>query len=298
LVAARGRIAAGRRRQARLTRHAPEGYAGDVSVLQRLRQRAPGDEVDRPRSRRFAHNPHDRFWWHRLPGADYVPPLYGVLSDDEWRIVEGWYADTLKADSIGEINVPAMSMIQGLIMGSAIRRIVQLGHYYGYSALLVGFMLRAMGAGGTLFSIDIDPKATDFTQKWVDRAGLGAQVGLHLGDSAAQSSLDAAVQALGAMPELILLDSSHQYEHTLRELDLWVPRMAPGSIMLLHDTSVFAQTFDTAGAGGVQRALDEWLPDHPEAAFLSLNRQVTPQDHAADLVYKDGCGLGILQRLR
>jgi predicted O-methyltransferase YrrM len=264
-----------------------------VSFLQRLRS---PDGAAPPRSRRFAGESHPRFWWHHLPGTDYVPPLYGVLSDDEWEVMQGWYDATLANDSIGEINVPAMSMIQGLVMGSAVTRIVQLGHYYGYSALLIGFMLRAMGSGGTLLSIDIDPKATDFTQRWVDRARLGSQVRLHLGDSAAPESLDVAVAALGGMPQLILLDSSHQYEHTLRELDLWVPRMEPGTIMLLHDVSVFAKTFDTAGAGGVQKALDDWLPQHPEAAFLSLNREVIPESDAADLVYKDGCGLGILQR--
>jgi predicted O-methyltransferase YrrM len=220
-----------------------------------------------------------------------------VLADNEWEVMARWYDDTARNGSIGEINVPAMSMVQGLVMGSAVTRIVQLGHYYGYSALLIGFMLRAMGAGGQLFSVDIDPEATAFSQAWVDRAGLGGHVRLYLGDSAAESSLNAAIEALGDMPQLILLDSSHQYEHTLRELDLWVPRMEPGSVMLLHDTSVFAQTFDVAGAGGVQRAVDEWLPDHPEAEFLSLNRQVMPGSNAADLVYKDGCGLGILQRV-
>ena len=271
-----------------------------MSLVQRLRKRALAAHGDsRLRSRRFADNSHDRFWWHHLPGTDYVPPIYGVLTDDEWRVIERWYEDSARNRGIGEINVPAMSMIQGLVMGSAISRIVQLGHFFGYSSLLRGFMLRAMGAGGKLLSIDIDRAATDFTQKWVDRAGLGEQVELHLGDSAAGSSVDAAVNALGGMPQLILLDSSHQYEHTLRELELWVPRMEPGSIMLLHDTSVFAQTFDSAGAGGVQRALDEWVANHPgEAEFVSLNRQVAPRAHAGDLAYKDGCGLGILQRLR
>jgi hypothetical protein len=48
----------------------------------------------------------------------------------------------------------------------------------------------------------------------------------------------------------------------------------------------------------VQKALDDWLSERPEAAYLNLNRQVTPQDNGADLAYKDGCGLGILQRLR
>jgi predicted O-methyltransferase YrrM len=269
-----------------------------VSVLQRLRQRAGGNGTSPERSRRFADNPHGRFWWHRMPGTDYVPPLYGALSDEEWSIVEGWYDDTERANSIGEINVPAMSFVQGLVMGSAIRTIVQLGHYYGYSTLLVGFMLRAMGNDGRLVSIDIDPKATEFTQKWVDRAGLSEYVHLHLGDSADEASLDVAVHELGGMPQLIVLDSSHQYEHTVRELDLWVPRMEPSTLMLLHDTSTFATAFDTGGAGGVQKALDDWLPGHPEAAFLSLNRQVSQFDSAGDLAYKDGCGLGILQRLR
>ena len=103
-------------------------------------------------------------------------------------------------------------------------------------------------------------------------------------------------QALGGMPGLILLDSSHQYAHTLRELDLWVPRMAPGSLLLAHDTSTFATTFDSTGEGGVQRAFDEWLPAHPEAAFVSLNRHVAPGDPGTGLAYMDGCGLGILQQ--
>jgi predicted O-methyltransferase YrrM len=268
-----------------------------VPILRRRRETALANGEQATRSRRFASEAHDRFWWHHLPGTDYVPPVYATLSNAEWQVMDDWYEDTARNGSIGEINVPAMSMAQGLVMGSAVKRIVQLGHYYGYSALLIGFMLRAMSAGGQLFSVDTDPAATAFSQSWIDRAGLGEQVILHLGDSAAEASVDAAVGALGGMPQLILLDSSHQYEHTLRELDLWVPRMEAGAIMLLHDTSVFAQTFDVAGAGGVQRALAEWLSDHPEAEFMSLNRQVTPGSNAAELVYKDGCGLGILQRV-
>jgi predicted O-methyltransferase YrrM len=270
---------------------------GRYRLTSRCREDAAANHQPTSRSRRFADDEHARFWWHHLSGTDYVPPLYAILSADEWQIVEGWFEETGRGrdGSIGEIAVPAMSIVQGLVMGSAIRRIVQLGHYYGYSSLLIGFMLRAMRAGGQLFSIDIDPRATSFTQRWIDHAGLGEQVRLHVGDSSAESSLEAAAKALDGTPELILLDSSHQYEHTLRELDLWVPRMTPGSMMLLHDSSSFAQSFDTCHAGGVQKALDDWLPEHPEAAFINLNRQVTSLESTPDLVYKDSCGLGILQ---
>jgi predicted O-methyltransferase YrrM len=266
-----------------------------VSVLGRLRRaQAPDD----PRSLRFSAEDDGRFWWHKLPGTDYVPPIYASLSDDEWAVMAAWYEETARIDAVGEINVPAMSLVQGLVMGNAIGPIVQLGHYFGYSALLIGFMLRRMDARPGLVSIDIDDQATRFTQRWIDRAGLGHFVRLHTGDSAAESSLKVATTALGGMPQLILLDSSHQYEHTLRELELWVPRMEPFSLLLLHDTSTYATSFDTAGAGGVQKALDDWMPGRPDVAYISLNRQVAPEDHAAQLTYKDGCGLGIVQKLR
>jgi predicted O-methyltransferase YrrM len=253
--------------------------------------------VSAARSRRFSDDPHGRFWWHHLDGTDYVPPIYHVLTDAEWQIMDDWYATTLAADSIGEINVPAMSMIQGFISGGAVTRVVQLGHYYGYSALLIGFWLRHMDNGGRLVSIDIDPKATAFTQMWIDRAGLSSYVALKLGDSAAQDAVDDSEATLEGMPQLIVLDSSHQYEHTLRELDRWVPRMDRHSIMLLHDTSTYARTWDAKGLGGVQQAIDDWLPDRSDVAFLNLNRQVGDPDKPGDLVYQDGCGLGILQKL-
>jgi cephalosporin hydroxylase len=251
-----------------------------------------------PRSRRFAQDPHPRFWWHHLHGTDYVPSIYQVLSDEEWQIMEDWYATTLAADSIGEINVPAMSMIQGLIEGSGLTRIVQLGHYYGYSALLIGFWLRRMGHAGRLISIDIDPLATAFTQEWIDRAGLRDHVALMLSDSAAERALDDSVATFGGrMPELIVLDSSHQYAHTLRELDLWVPKMDQHSLMLLHDTSTFARSWDLGGLGGVQQALDDWLPGREDVATLNLNRRVGEPGGSDQLAYRDGCGLGILQKL-
>jgi hypothetical protein len=97
-------------------------------------------------------------------------------------------------------------------------------------------------------------------------------------------------------PQLILVDSSHQYGHTLRELDLWVAQMPVGAIMALHDTSPFAQAWDPTGEGGVLRALEEWLPRHSEVVALILNRFTKAGDDANALVYKDACGMGILQR--
>jgi predicted O-methyltransferase YrrM len=259
----------------------------------------PSQTAGAARSRAFRNDAHGRFWWHHLEGTDYVPSIYQVLTDDEWQLMEDWYAATLAADSIGEINVPAMSVLQGLITGGGLSRVVQLGGYYGYSALLMGFWLRHMGQGGRLISIDIDPAASNFSKEWIGKAGLEETVLLMLSDSAAPQALqDTVATFAGRMPQLILLDSSHQYDHTLRELDLWVPAMDPQSIMLLHDTSTYARSWDQDGKGGVQKALDDWLPKHQgEVGFLNLNRRVGEPGVSDDLTYRDGVGLGILQKL-
>jgi predicted O-methyltransferase YrrM len=254
--------------------------------------------ADPGRSTRFRLDPHDRFWWHRLAATDYVPPLYGGLRDDEWAVMEGWYAETGRVDRIAEINVPAVSFVTGLIAGNGIRRVVQLGHYYGYSALLIGFTLRATGAPGPgLVTVDVDPAATAFTRKWVDAAGLAEVVAVEEADSASPATVERCEQALGGRAELLLVDSSHAYGHTLRELDLWAPRLPVGALVLLHDASAFAAGFDPTGEGGVRRAIGEWLPAHAAWSGMTLNGHVRPGADGDALVYKDACGLGILQRV-
>jgi predicted O-methyltransferase YrrM len=250
------------------------------------------------RSARFRADPHDRFWWHKLAATDYVPPLYAGLRDDEWAVMEGWYAETGRIERIAEINVPAVSFVTGLVGANGIRRVVQLGHYYGYSALLIGFTLRATGAPGPgLVTVDVDPAATAFTKKWVDAAGLAPVVAVEEADSAAPATVERCDRALGGPPELVLVDSSHAYAHTLRELDLWTPRLPVGALVLLHDASPFAAGFDPTGEGGVRRAIGEWLPGHPQWSGMILNGHVRPGADGDGLVYKDACGLGVLQRV-
>src|SRR3954468_13358230 len=112
-------------------------------------------ERDASRSRGWNDNPHPRYWWHRLPGADFVPPIYSDLSDTEWCVFRDWYAETDRSGPIGECAVPLISLLHGFVMGNRLGRIVQLGTCAGYSTLLLGWMLRRMGASRGLFSIDL-----------------------------------------------------------------------------------------------------------------------------------------------
>lgn len=248
------------------------------------------------RSEGFAGRAGPRYWWFRTRGQHYVPPVYATLTDDEWSLLDAWYAETdALRPNTGECNVPAISLLHGLVMGSGIGHIVQLGHYLGYSTLLLGFMVRRMNRRHGVFSVDIDREATDYTRAWISRANLDDYVELLVGDSADPTAPDHARAYFGADPDVVFVDSSHQYRHTLSELDLWFHQVRPGGLILLHDASAFATQFDPRGEGGVQRALSEWLTRNQVPAIL-LNEGAGRGVDGESLVYGDPCGLGIVQR--
>ena len=250
---------------------------------------------DSSRSRAWKENPHPRYWWHRLAGTDYVPPIYSDLSEEEWVILKDWYAETDRSGPIGECAVPLISLLQGLILGNRIGRIAQLGTCAGYSALLFGWMLRRMNARRGLFSVDLDPAVCEFARTWIARAGLSDFVEAAEGNSLDPRSPSAAREYLGGHPELIIVDSSHEYAATLQELDLWYPALAAGGIIVLHDVSRFATEFDVTKQGGVGRAFTEWRRAHPNVQTICLNSESRSMEGPRP-AYKDACGLGLIQK--
>ena len=247
------------------------------------------------RSRAWRENPGSRYWWHHLPGTDYVPPIYSELTESEWETLCEWYKKTDQSGPIGECTVPLISLLHGIVMGSRASRIVQLGTCAGYSALLLGWMLRRMNASKGLYSLDIDPASCEMTRHWIARAGLEDFVKI-----AEQNSLDpqapiSAKSYLSGDPELIIIDSSHEYQSTLGELDVWFSALAPGGILVLHDVSRFAAEFDVTHQGGVGRAFTEWRKQHPEIESFCLNADSRSMDLPRPL-YKDACGVGLIHK--
>jgi predicted O-methyltransferase YrrM len=252
-------------------------------------------EGDSSRSRGWKDNPHPRYWWHRLPGTDYVPPVYSELNEAEWTVLGQWYQETDRSGPIGECAVPLISLLHGLVMGNRIARIAQLGTCAGYSALLLGWMLRRMKAPRGLFALDLDAAMCDLARRWIIRAELEDFVEIVEGTSLDARSVAAAQEYFKSDPELIILDSSHEYRSTLAELDLWYPALAPGGLLVLHDVSEFAAEFDVTRDGGVRRAFAEWRKAHPEVETLSLNGDSRSMEAPRPL-YKDACGVGLIHK--
>jgi predicted O-methyltransferase YrrM len=251
---------------------------------------------DSLRSRAWRQKPGPRYWWHHLPGTDYVPPIYSELSEAEWITLHEWYEATDQNGPIGECAVPLISILQGLVMGSRASRIVQLGTCAGYSALLLGWMLRRMKVQQGLFSLDLDPASCEMSRRWIARGGLQDLVEIAERNSLDPQSPLAAKDYLGGDPELIVIDSSHEYQATLAELDLWYGALAPGGLLVLHDVSRFAAEFDATHQGGVGRAFTEWREAHPQVETFCLNGDARTMELPRPL-YKDACGVGLIYKV-
>ncbi len=247
------------------------------------------------RSRAWSNESAPRYWWHRLPGMEYNPAIYSDLAEEEWTLVRAWYNETNQAGQVGEVAVPLMSLLQGFVLGNRATRLVQLGTHAGYSSLLFGFMLRRMQAKHGLFTLEIDPQFCAIARGWISRAGLEDFVAVAESNSLEPASVTAAQEYLGGAPGLIILDSSHEYRATLRELDLWYAALDAGGLLVVHDVSRFAQTFDVTGEGGVRRAFDEWRAANPEPETFLLNGAARSMDLPRPF-YKDACGLGLIHK--
>lgn len=83
------------------------------------------------------------------------------------------------------------------------------------------------------------------------------------------------------MVDVLYIDTSHQYEHTLKELELYSNYVRKGGIVLLHDTLLTGE-WDGAPAR-VKDAIDTFLLKNSRWKF----KELLPEDEG-------NCGLGIL----
>lgn len=229
-----------------------------------------------------------------MPNVTHDPLIYLIADEAEKKILDDWYEDTERRNLIGECAPPLASLLIGFIAGNSVDRVVQLGHYSGFSTLHVGLLFRKMQKG-KLFTIDIVEEVSEYTRSWVDKAGIADHVEVVTGDSADASMPQAATSYLGGAPDIVFIDSSHQYEHTLRELDLWYPAIRENGFILLHDASKAARKYDPEN-GAVAGALEDWCGSQGVDYYVLNGGDATPAKSHADLVYRDGRGLGIIQK--
>ena len=94
-------------------------------------------------------------WWSRITGDSYSPMIYEALNPQDKANFQAW-ADEIETNKwAGESGIPFMSLILAMIDGNYCGNIIQLGHFRGYSTLLIGFYLRKMGLKNQFISCDV-----------------------------------------------------------------------------------------------------------------------------------------------
>jgi len=59
----------------------------------------------------------------------------------------------------------------------------------------------------------------------------------------------------GEQVDLVFVDTTHEYEQTKKEIEVYEPILRPGGVMVFHDTVTHQE--------GVQKPIDEFLESHP-----------------------------------
>lgn len=142
---------------------------------------------------------------------------------------------------------------------------VELGVSVGNStvAILAGL---DMAKRGHLFSYDI--QECGGAEDNVATAVLGHRWQFKVSDSIAAAKFH-----IEESVDFLFLDTDHEYENTVKELEAWSPVISPSGRILLHDTLTSPQ--------GVGRAVEEFLDDERNKDWSFYNIDVC-------------CGLGVL----
>ena len=185
----------------------------------------------------------------------------------EDRVLDQALADS-RAAGLPPINVsPNLGKLLHLLARvQGARRVLEVGTLGGYSTIWLG---RALGTGGHLDTLEIDPGHAAVAEKNLDRAGLSGVVTVHLG-----RALDtlARLASEGVEPyDLVFIDADKQSN---AEYFGWAVRLArPGGLVIVDNVVrqgavVDAGTADPAVAG--TRRLNEAMAADRRVAVTEI----------------------------
>lgn len=230
-----------------------------------------------------------RMKWYDVDRAGLAldPPFALLLDDSEIQSLADWFAETNDIPYCGEVGFQSMSMISTLLMTSRMTNVVQLGHYAGFSSLVIGFILRKISPDARLISFDIDQTLTDYSEQWMRRTGLDAQVVHICADSTDPLTVEMAGAYLAGEPQLVFIDASKQYRNTIFEVRQWAEYT--NGFILAHDVSLVAMGGQANGAQGVA----DGLVDSGQFATHELLLLDPHEERQNNFPYHDDMGLGL-----
>jgi predicted O-methyltransferase YrrM len=173
----------------------------------------------------------------------------------------------------------AISAVTGRLLQillSAIRaeHVLEVGTLGGYSAIWIA---RALPAGGTLLSIELDAKHAEFAARYVRRAGLDGMVDIRVG-----RALDVLASLDGEQFDAIFLDADKEPLPTYFD---WGLRLVRRGGLIIADNALW---------GG--RVVDDRVDDEATRGVRELNRRMATDPRVAGILVPthDGVAVGVV----
>lgn len=203
--------------------------------------------------------------------GDYVARLFAA--EDEILMSLREEADRTGLPPIS-ISADTGRLLQVLLLAVGARRVLEVGTLGGYSAIWIA---RALPAGGSLLSIELDAKHAEFAARYVRRAGLDGMVDIRVG-----RALDVLASLDGEQFDAIFLDADKEPLPTYFE---WGLRLVRRGGLIIADNALW---------GG--RVVDERVDDEATRGVRELNRRMATDPRVAGILVPthDGVAVGVV----
>lgn len=159
--------------------------------------------------------------------------ILGELREFECYDLYPWNSEPSVSEFLGE-----------LVFRHRAQTVVEVGCFVGWSSAHIALGLKAAGVGGRLWCVDYDRNILDAARKNLTKRYLDQSATFVCGLSVEESVL----QALPEQIDVVFLDTAHEYEDTLREIEVYSRRLSPKGFLVLHDS---------ISANGVRRAVQK-----------------------------------------
>lgn len=191
--------------------------------------------------------PHARWYHKHFTGTTSSPPIPWPRIKTASEQAENSLRNAVDIQKGGQAEDISQHLVtlSLLVTEFRLKEIVELGTRMGSSTLAL--LEAANLIGGRVLSIDLD--ACGEAHQKVAESGLA-----HLWRFIQGSDVELPEDVIPAGIDLLFIDTSHLYEHTMQELRKYSPRVRPGGWIVFHDYISFA---------GVTRAVGEFLGSLP-----------------------------------
>ena len=192
---------------------------------------------------------------------------------------------------LGATDFSALSILCTLVKLKQPDRVLQLGTYIGFSAIVLAGVLATNSKPGKLWTVEPNAKAHDKARRYAQSAGI-TNLMEFLDGSSDDPEIHEKLRRSGPF-DLVYIDSSHEYHQTLKELKNYVEDEAittTSTVVTLHDAGTQAACFDPTDCGGVRQALEEWFNCDDNRSRYMLFIFEPP-------MYPNPCGLGVIRKI-